>query len=190
MTTPTENISIDAVDAFLLYHLFNGNAMLTALALEADEEAVTALATSGAWDGKLKDCNRLPSDNANDPKDLMRYRLNAIQLARVQSFVDEILISLEGIDSPEPLYMSRTKSGTAFNTRSLAELTEIGLTLQNLSRQLNDEHEIYGVPRGKPTGADITACFAKAMAVADSFGFDAIKLLQKVLGAQTATTAK
>jgi hypothetical protein len=182
--------SIDPIDAFLLYHLFNGNAMLTALTLEADEEAVAALATSGTWDAKLKDCNRLPSGNATDPKDRMRLWLNATQLARVQAFVDEILTSLERNDSAEPLYMSQTKSATVFSTRALAELTEIGLAVQNLSAQLHGESKSFGAPRSKPTGADITACFAKVMAVADSFGFDAIKLLRKVIKPQTATTAK
>ena len=51
------------VDAFLVYHLLNGNALRTALTFEVAPETIANLAAAESWDEKIKNYNRPPGDS-------------------------------------------------------------------------------------------------------------------------------
>jgi len=181
MTTPNLNKSIDAIDTFLLYHLLSGNATLTALTIGVNPGEITKLATSGSWGSKLKANNR-PYDSIPKKEQFASQFLNQLQLGRLQALVDKILCSLNANQSlADAILTVRTKNATASNTRALAELVDVASAAQNMSCRLGIDPGSKGGLRCDASGEEITACFSRAMAVADDLGLDSVALLRGIL---------
>ena len=174
------------VDAFLVYHLLNGNALRTALTFEVAPETIANLAAAESWDEKIKNYNRPPGDS-NELENGNHQFFCRYQVMRLQALLGEIFDALEA-RPPETLCMVQTKSANSFSTRAIAVLTKAAVTAQNLDLRASGEPVPLGTACGRVSGSEISACFVRAMSIADGFGLDAVALVRNVIKSKTNPT--
>lgn len=168
------------IDTFFVYHLLNGNALRTALTFEVAPETIARLAATESWDEKIKNYNHKPGGESNELENGNHQCFCRYQVMRLQALLGEIFDALEA-RPPETLFMVQTKSAKSFSTRAIAELAEVAVTAQNLDLRASGEPVPLGAACGRVSGSEISACFVRAMNIADGFGLDSVALVRNVI---------